>query len=58
MARFEFDDSVLDDISKELEHFEIDCPKCENSFEISLNNIGESVTCPHCGLEIFIQSES
>ena len=55
MARFEFDDSVLDDISKELEHFEIDCPKCENS---SLNNIGESVTCPHCGLEIFIQSES
>ena len=58
MAGFEFDDSVFDDISNELEHFEVDCPECENSFEISINDIGESVTCPHCGLEILIQSES
>lgn len=58
MTHLEFDDSVFDDIIEDLKHFEIDCPECEKSFEISINDIGKSVSCPHCGTEIQIQSES
>lgn len=49
----EFIPSDFDDISFDIE---IECPECENVLTISLDD--EQVTCPHCGTEITIESES
>lgn len=57
MAKFTFDDSAFDNIEDILSHFEIDCPKCGHSFEISLDDVGEIVVCPHCNIGIKIESE-
>lgn len=54
MAKFQFDDFM-----NELNHFafDVECPECNCSFEISVNDIGKSVTCPSCGVNIAIESE-
>lgn len=57
MTTFDFDSSGFDDLIDELQHFEIDCPECEQSFEISLEDIGNEVTCPHCHTKIKLDSE-
>lgn len=52
MASFEtfgLDDDISFDI-------EINCPSCNESFTISLDD--NVVTCPHCKTEITIESES
>lgn len=33
----------FDDISVDIE-----CPECQQSFEIILSDVGNTVTCPHC----------
>lgn len=57
MVSFEFDSSAIDDLMGEINRFEIECPECEHSFEVSINDIGETVECPHCGLVILLESE-
>ena len=59
MAKFQFDDSGIDDFMNELNHFsfDVECPECNCSFEISVDDIGKSVTCPNCGVNIAIESE-
>lgn len=59
MAPFEFDDSGIDDLINELDHFsfDIECPECNHSFSISADDIGQSVMCPNCGISISIESE-
>lgn len=51
MAEFSFSD--FDDLSLDIE---INCPTCNKSFTISLDD--KVVTCPHCNCEITIESES
>ncbi len=55
MVKFEFDDSAMDDFLSELEHIEIDCPECNHPFNISVNDMGKTVTCPHCHTEIKLE---
>lgn len=59
MAKFEFDSSGFDKILDDLKNFSFDvtCPKCGKSFEISINDSGKTVTCPNCGTDILIESE-
>lgn len=57
MTTFDFDSSGFDDLIDELQYFEIDCPECEQSFEISLEDIGNEVTCPHCHTRIKLESK-
>ena len=57
MAKFSVDFSGFDDFMYKLEHFEVDCPECQHPFEISINDTGKTVTCPHCGSKIKIESE-
>ena len=45
MITFDFDSSGFDDLIDNLQYFEIDCPECEQSFEISLEDIGNEVKC-------------
>lgn len=49
-ASFDFDDALLDNVS-------VNCPECGKQFDISLNNIGSSVTCPHCNASVEISAE-
>lgn len=55
MAKFEFDG--IDDLMEDLNTIEIDCPNCDRSFEVNLNDIGSVVTCPHCKAKIELESE-
>ncbi len=55
MVKFEFDDSAMDDFLSELEHIEIDCPECNHPFNISVYDMGKTVTCPHCHTEIKLE---
>ncbi len=55
MARFEFDG--IDKVLADLNTLEIDCPDCGKTFEISVDDIGSVVTCPHCKAKIELQSE-
>lgn len=59
MAKFEFDDSGLNDLMEEINHFsfDVECPECHHSFQISVDDIGKSVTCPSCRTNIKIESE-
>lgn len=57
MAKFDFDESGFDDFLNDLSNIEIDCPECDHPFEFSLDDIGSTVKCPHCGVEIAIESE-
>lgn len=59
MAKFEFDDSGLNDLMEEINHFsfDVECPECRHSFQISVDDIGKSVTCPSCRTNIKIESE-
>ena len=59
MAKFEFDESGLNDFMNDLNHlsFDVECPECHHSFQISVGDIGKSVTCPNCKTNIKIESE-
>lgn len=57
MATLDFDSSGFDDLIESLQHFEIDCPECNQSFEITLDDIGNTVSCPHCHTQIKLESE-
>ena len=56
MARFDFDG--LDDVMKDLEIIEIDCPVCNKPFEFNLSDIGSTVVCPHCNAGIELEGDS
>lgn len=57
--KFDFDDSAFDEILDELNNLSLDieCPECNFSFEISSNDVDTTITCPHCGIGIVIESE-
>lgn len=55
--RFEFDHSAINDFLNDLEHFEIECPECDHAFKVSIDDIGNIVTCPHCSEKIKLESE-
>lgn len=59
MAKFEFDESGLDDFMNELTHFsfDVECPECHSSLNISVDDVGGTVTCPKCGAIITVESE-
>lgn len=59
MAKFEFDESGLNSFMNELNHFsfDVECPECHHSFQISVDDIGKSVTCPNRETNIKIESE-
>lgn len=48
--------SLFDEVLGDAE-LEIDCPECEKSFEIQLNQVGTTVTCPHCGVGIELEKD-
>lgn len=48
--------SLFDEVLSETD-IEIDCPDCEKSFDIQLNQVGTTVTCPHCGAEIKLEAD-
>jgi len=56
MARFEFDG--IDDVLKDLNTIEVDCPECDKPFEFQLSDIGSVVTCPHCQANIELVGDS
>ena len=51
MAKSLFDEAVGD------VKMEIDCPDCEKTFKISLNQRDTTVKCPHCGANIFLEND-
>lgn len=59
MTSFNFDDSAFNELMDELNNpsFDIECPECNSTFEISLDDVDTTVTCPHCGIDIVIESE-
>lgn len=40
--------SLYDEVIGDAE-IDIDCPKCEGSFDVTISQLGSTVTCPHCG---------
>lgn len=40
--------SLFDEVIGD-EEIDIDCPNCGQDFSVKLGQIGETVTCPHCG---------
>lgn len=60
MAKLDFDSSGFNELISELEHFafDVECPECNHSFAISVDDIGKSVICPHCGTSVSIESET
>ena len=55
MVSFDFDG--IDDLMDDLKIFEIDCPECEYTFEVSVDDICSTVTCPHCKTKITLESK-
>lgn len=49
--------SLFDEVLGEAE-IDMECPECEKSFEIQLNQVGTTVTCPHCGVDIKLEKDS
>ena len=56
MARLEIDG--IDDLMKDLEIIELDCPVCNKPFECNMNDIGSAVDCPHCNAKIVLEGDS
>lgn len=56
MARFE--SQGIDDFMNDLANLEVEveCPDCGKPFDIPAASSGTTVTCPHCGCEIAIES--
>lgn len=54
---FKFDESGFDDLIDDLQNFDIECPECGKDIEVSIDDIGKSVNCPHCKTIIEIESE-
>lgn len=48
--------SLFDEVLGDAE-IDIDCPECEKSFSVQLNQIGTAVTCPFCGSEIELEAD-
>lgn len=36
---------------------DIECPECGLEFGIQINQIGSTVTCPHCGVDVELLEE-
>ena len=57
MASLEFDSSAFDDLEDQLNTLTISCPVCGKEFDIALDDLNSSVTCPHCHADMEIESE-
>jgi ribosomal protein S27E len=49
MSDLDFNDLFGDD------SLDFECPNCSNDFQITINQAGTTVTCPHCNAEIALQ---
>lgn len=57
---FDYDSDVFDELLDQLNDarmLEIDCPECNHPIEVSLDNVGDTIKCPKCGIEIKLESE-
>ncbi len=59
MAKFEYDDSVFDNLTASFENpsVTITCSECGSSFDVLLDNLVSPTICPHCNSELEIESE-
>ena len=57
MAKFEISGFDTDAFLDMLSTISIDCPICNKSFEINLENYESPVICPHCKAKIEVESE-
>ena len=49
-----FTEDLMDAIAES--EFELDCPTCGKEFAVTVSEIGKSITCPHCGEIINLES--
>ncbi len=57
MASFDFDSSTFEDLEDQLNTLTIPCPVCGRQFDVMLDELNSSVTCPHCNTNVEIESE-
>lgn len=57
MASFDFDSSTFEDLEDQLNALTIPCPVCGRQFDVMLDELNSSVTCPHCNANVEIESE-
>lgn len=50
--KFEFNSDGFDGLLDDLKTFELNCPECNHSIEVSLDDIGSIIKCPQCGIDI------
>lgn len=55
--KFEFNSDGFDGLLDDLKTFELNCPECNHSIEVSLDDIGSIIKCPQCGIDIKLESE-
>ncbi len=39
------------------ETFDIECPECDATIEISPDDVGKTIVCPNCKVEISLQDD-
>lgn len=53
--------SGIDDVMRDIDNaindseIDIDCPECDEEFLIKISDIGSTVKCPHCGVDIKLE---
>lgn len=55
--KFEFNSDGFDGLLDDLKTFELNCPECNHSIEVSLDDIDSIIKCPQCGTDIKLESE-